>query len=366
MSKKILFKLLSIVAIVTLIANFTPTPITLEAQTKNQPILIPLEKFSFNPKREDFTKPGITDLEVKVVEFSVIPAGSTCKFTFAQLENSISTLTARQSLVNSQNTVSSKYENGSCAAVLKKEDQKSVNIRVVVEVTASTGEIFGSYLNFLSSQFQNSVDIIDQNDYTLPLELYVKPQVNIILEKKRLFVGDKVKVQIEVTNNDNFILKELSVKNSIPDKIGKIDCESFQVANQRLNGDIIKLPKVEVFAQDNNSNFEARCVLDQFNFEANLVSLKPKQTTRLNFDISVEKPGKLKFEITTNLDQGRISKTTEAIEIIVPTQDPNTVPGWVYTSIILGLIALAGGGYSYYKYRQIKKRQELNETIASK
>jgi|GEM_PF-4577217 len=357
-------KFLAVFTIFLVFLSLVPTPIVLQAQSQNQPILIPLEKFVFTPKREDFVKPGVADLEVKIMEFSPITNGSNCKFTFVQFDNSPETLNSRAALSSSSKTLTSKYENASCAAVIKKEDQKSINIKVLVEVTSNNGLTYGSVINFLSNEFQQRAEIVNPDDYTLPLELYIKPEINIILEKKRLFVGDKARVQIEVTNNDTFILKEFSIKNTIPDKVAKIDCDSFKAANERLNGDLIKLPKVEVFA-DNNANLEAKCVLDQFNFEANLVSLKPKQTTRLNFDISVDKPGKLKFEIGTNLDQGRISKTTEAIEIIVPTADPNNLPGWVIASIFAGILFVAGLGYGYYKYREIKKRQDLNATITS-
>lgn len=363
MPKNIFFKILPIILILGLITNWLPKPVILEAQTINNPVLIPLEKFVFTPSRDKFTKPGLTDLEVKVVEYTPITKGSTCKFVFAQLTNLEST--ARQANQSSKNTTTtSKYENNSCSAILKKAEQISINIRITVEITTPTGEVYGSFLNFLTTGFEESLKIINPDEYELPLELYVKPEVNIILERKRLFVGDKIKVQVEVTNNDIFTLKEFSVKNTIPDKVGKIDCGSFQSVKDRLNGDIIKLPKVEVFAQD--EVFTARCAVDQFNFEAGLKSLKTKQTTRLNFDISVEKPGKLKFEITTNLDQGRVSKSTEAIEIIVPTIESDSISGWAIFAIILGILASIGGGFGYYKYRQMKKREALNKSISSK
>lgn len=359
------FKLISLFAIITSIFSILPKPVVIEAQQVNPTILIPLDKFVFTPSRENFTKTGATDLEIKVIEYSAIPSGSTCKFTFAQLPE-ISTNQVTRSSEVSQTTITSTYDKATCKAVLKKEEQKSINIRVKVEITTSKGENFGSYLNFLTNRYQDIIKLVDQNDFTLPSELYVKPEINIILEKRNLYVGDKIKVQIEIKNNDNFTLKELSIKNSIPDKVGKIDCESFKVADERLNGDIIKLPKVEVLAQNNSPSLEGKCILDQFNFEASLASLKSKQITRLNFDITVDKPGKLKFEITTNLDQGRISKATEAIEIIVPTQDKSQLPTIAYIGLILGALAIIGGIYSYYRIKDLKKKQRLNKIISSK
>jgi len=372
MPKYFLPKLFSILILFSLILGLsTSKPIVLQAQQSSAPILIPLEKFVFTPARDKFTKPGISDLEVKVVEYATITEGSNCKFTFAQLPGSGLVNSQESSTVSQgsspavQTIITSKYQNASCGAVLKKADQKSVNIRVVVEITSPKGEVFGSYLNFLTNEYQDNLKIVDQNNFTLPLELYVKPEINVILERKRLFVGDKVQVQIEITNNDNFVLKEFSIKNTIPDKIGMIDCNSFKVASERLNGDIIKLPKVEVFAQ-NNSDLVGKCVVDQFNFEASLSSLKSKQTTRLNFDVSVEKPGKLKFEITTNLDQGKISKVTDAIEIIVPSKDSSLLPSWVFPTIVGVLLLAIGGGYGYYKYRVFQKQEKLNKIISSK
>jgi hypothetical protein len=61
----------------------------------------------------------------------------------------------------------------------------------------------------------------------------------------------------------------------------------------------------------------------------------------------MEKPGDLKFDFTTNLDQKGISRQTSAITVIKPKgSDSSNFPVWVVVvAIIVAVLAIGGGIY---------------------
>lgn len=307
-----------------------------KAQTNQPAILIPLENLTFSPSRNEFVLPGSTDLVVTLNDFQPISNNSICKFSFNQIQQ-----TPTGEVFTSEFFEQSVYQNSFCRGTLPAARQLSANIRIGIEVISPDGQRFASFVNYFVF---SDIEIADPENFTLPYELYLKPEINIILEKDQLRVRDKIKVQAEVTNRDNFAIKELSVKISIPERIGRIDCDSLKFTDEKLNGRIIFFPlknfdSIPVSAQASNEGDEARCVDDQYTFELNLATLAPKKTTRLNFDIDIQRAGKLRFEITTNLDQGRISKVTESILVIQPQGVQPFLPRWAWL-LIFGSVAV--------------------------
>lgn len=352
---KFITKATFLVFILSLISfNFSPKAF---AQANSEPVLIPLENLEFTPKRNELSEPGKTDIEIKLGDFLPISDNSTCRFTFNQIgQNGVVIQT-------SEYFVETTYLNRSCAGRLTKERQIAKNITLSLVVTTPDGQKFGSYLGFIIGQDTESL-VIDPTKYSLPPELATKPEINIIIAKKQLIVGDKIRVQVEINNRDDFSLKNFELKTSVPDQIGKIDCQSFEFTENRLDGDIIFNPfkSLNVYAQSSDS---ASCTDSEYNFQLILASLEPGKTSRLNFDISMEKPGDLKFDFTTNLDQKGVSKQTSVVSVILPKQEnSNNIPIWaVVVAVILGLLIIFGIGFWFYKFRASKKTSQLDIKI---
>jgi hypothetical protein len=335
-----LIKSVSFLAIILLSIGSYSTPQTI-AQTATEPVLIPLENLEFTPKRSELTEPGKVDIQIKLGDFLPISDNSTCRFTFNQIGQN------GEAIQTSENFVETTYLNRSCVGKLAKEKQIAKNITLSLVVTTPDNQKFGSYLGFIIGQNTENL-IIDPNKYSLPLELTTKPEVNIIIQRKEFIVGNKTQVQVEINNRDDFTLMNFVLKTNIPSKIGKIDCQSFKFTENKLDGQIIFNPQfspsINTYAAEQNT---ANCVSDEYNFQLVLASLEPNKTTRLNFELGMEKPGDLKFDFTTNLDQKGISRQTSAITVIKPKgSDSSNFPVWVVVvAIIVAVLAIGGGIY---------------------
>ena len=353
MPKNLSRKIFSLVLFLSLLFPFSS--INSLAQSTDEPVLIPLENLEFTPNRDQLTEPGVDDIQVRLGDFLPISNNSTCRFTFSQIGLD------GEAIQTSEYFVENTYFNRSCAGTLTRDRQIAKNITVSLVVTSPDGQTFGSYLGFIIGQ--NTEDlIVNPFEYSLPPELTTKPEINIRIARSKLQVGDTTTIQVEISNRDEFALQGFSFDAIVPDQIGRIDCESFEFTENVLDGEIIKNPfaPIKAFAQTED---QAGCGSDEYGFQLTLASLSPGRTTRLNFDITMEKDGDFRLDFTTNLDQKDVSKQTSNIAIILPEQDSTEAfPTW-FIGVIVALVVLILAGLGYWLYRYIKGKKDAKLNI---
>jgi hypothetical protein len=343
-----MIKILNLFLIVILFLSFYSLP-KIYAQ-KPQIILIPIERVTFSPQRNEFEKPGLKDFSVSVGNYEPVQDGALCRFTFRQV-NERSDLNNPEILKDFSQD--SRYVSRTCAGLLPASEQISNSMILVIEITNPGGQKIGTYINYFTNQ-DTPIAIVDPNEYAIPRELYTPPEINVIIDKTDLVVGDNIRGQVEIINRDDFVLKGFELKSTIQEKRGRIACDSLNYGGEKLNGSIIWLPSVKTFAQEID---EANCVEDEYAFEAKLASLTPSQATRLNFNLSIEQEGELKFDILTNLDQAGVSRTTQPLKIS-PKSNENQVSPWVYWFVAIVSIILLGISAYYGKKMYIRRKKE--------
>lgn len=336
---------LSILALVSWLLVFVTTPT--KAQ-QNDTLFLPIDNITFSPDKAQFTNFGQVDLTVTVSDFSAIANQASCRFTFSQ-----------QNAEGANSTVvkNSSYTNQQCVGVLTVAEQISDRIDINIIITNPDNQKIGTDLVFLASSESVEEDVVDPNEFEFPTRsLYIKPEISVVLDKSKLQVGNVITVQYQIRNRDNFILKNFELNSRIPDETAKIGCNSFAFTSTPLAGDVVNLPGLSPIQTVAQGTDTARCS-DEFSFRVNLVGLESGKTTRLNFDIALEKEGELKFDIATNLDQGGISRQTGVVTVIKPADSSGSVPQIVYyIGFAVGAtIIIAGGIFGYFFYRKWKE-----------
>lgn len=269
-------------------------------------ILIPISHLEITPNKQNFRGFDKTEVNIKIKDVKQIKEGSSCQFKI----NFNSEKSDFQSSKLKNNGLST-YLNNKCQTVIPKQGLDAKLAEIQVRINTENNIIYG-----LDFSLSNNLDeyLLPEN-FNLPKNLFQKPQVEIILQKEDLQIGDKTKSEVLLTNQDNFPLKNFEVTTEIPNLVAEINCNS-------------------VFLKQLETEAEKQVLDCQTNkISAKFTEIPAKSNFSLVFDIEIKNEGNLEMLILTDLDQKNLTKPSQLIKII--PKNPNTATknmnyNWIY------------------------------------
>ncbi len=322
---KQILRIIPILAVFLSFAGFI-NPIVL-AQTNTDIKIIPNENVTFIFPTSQVGEVGKQDFKIYARVLPGVITGAKCEFKVRQVLSENNKEFSSSLLTN--NGVDT-YKNRECFATLPQLNFKSELLEFELLVTNPDGTLYGANLSALVDDGVRA-ELVDPDNYELYRYSYTKPRVEVIVKDKNLEVGKRTTVQVAITNIDRFVLRNLELNAEIPNEIAKVICDSVQFNSEEIRGDSVKTPDILGYL-NNLKNFFApihahaqqvqeikpdsvKCI-DNSKILINISQLKNNQTLRFNLDIEALKPGEFKLNFTTDLDQGRISKSTQPVLVL--------------------------------------------------